>query len=282
VRAMYLQAAAFLFLLIPQRGMGQFLEPDCGVPSVGPTISPRIMGGDTTQITSHPWMASLRVDSQHICGGTLINRKFVLTAAHCIADSNRIKVRLGGYGTATSVQSGKCLLLSEDFDVEFALISSQYNSVYQEYDFGLLKLNRRVEYKDHILPICIVLDKNWRQYIDNIMYLTGTGWGRTEDEGDSGLLRTVDLRRQSQDTCRYHTNGILMSNQFCAGNWDSNLCNGDSGGPVGALVPHGNGHRFIQIGIASFTNTQCEKASVFTDLLSHVDWILRVYRLYGN
>jgi len=48
------------------------------------------------------------------------------------------------------------------------------------------------------------------------------------------------------------------------------------------MVPFQNSQRFIQIGIASFTNTQCSKASAFTDVLSYVDWILAVYNYHQS
>lgn len=133
---------------------------------------------------------------------------------------------------------------------------------------------------DNIRPICIVIDPRWRKYIDSLDPLTGTGWGKTESEGDSAKLRTVDLARKHPEVCRRYATLSLMANQFCAGNERSNLCNGDSGGPVGALIPYGKSKRFVQVGIASFTNTQCVMVSVFTDVMSYVDWILAVHNYH--
>lgn len=50
----------------------------------------RIVGGETTEIGEFPWMALLRyrnldgTDAGFQCGGTLINNRYVLTAAHCL------------------------------------------------------------------------------------------------------------------------------------------------------------------------------------------------------
>lgn len=126
------------------------------------------------------------------------------------------------------------------------------------------------------------MNSNWKKYIDNIQILTGTGWGTTENGTDSDALRTLNIRRQPAQICRQYIGAKIVGSQFCAGNWNSNLCNGDSGGPLGALIPFKNSKRFVQIGIASFTNRQCKYASVYTDVMSHIDFILKVWRNFGS
>lgn len=126
------------------------------------------------------------------------------------------------------------------------------------------------------------MNSNWKKYIDNIQILTGTGWGTTENGTDSDALRTLNIRRQPAQICRQYIGAKIVGSQFCAGNWNSNLCNGDSGGPLGALISFQNSKRFVQIGIASFTNRQCKYASVYTDVMSHIDFILKVWRNFGS
>lgn len=53
--------------------------PDCGLRA----MSGRIVGGAQTSETKWPWQVSLHFGSTHICGGTLIDAQWVLTAAHC-------------------------------------------------------------------------------------------------------------------------------------------------------------------------------------------------------
>lgn len=42
-----------------------------------------IVGGKVAKPHSRPYMASLQVWERHSCGGILIGKDFVLTAAHC-------------------------------------------------------------------------------------------------------------------------------------------------------------------------------------------------------
>lgn len=59
-----------------------------------------IVGGTTASAGEFPFIASLQVSGRHICGGTLINRNTIVTAAHCsvsnvIGSVSNLRVRLG-------------------------------------------------------------------------------------------------------------------------------------------------------------------------------------------
>lgn len=43
-----------------------------------------IVGGVETSIKNFPWQAGIGVDGSNFCGGSLITKSHVLTAAHCI------------------------------------------------------------------------------------------------------------------------------------------------------------------------------------------------------
>ncbi|XP_067285600.1 hyaluronan-binding protein 2 isoform X2 [Pseudorasbora parva] len=75
---------------------------DCGKIQTS-MISPRIFGGSKSLPDAHPWQVSFQVrpkDSNipfsHDCGGTLIDTCWVLTAAHCIDESNEVRLEIGG------------------------------------------------------------------------------------------------------------------------------------------------------------------------------------------
>ena len=56
----------------------------CGRPEIQPHLdSHRIVGGQEAVQGGWPWQVSLRLSGRHMCGGTLIDDRWVLTASHC-------------------------------------------------------------------------------------------------------------------------------------------------------------------------------------------------------
>merc|ERR1712002_818159 len=54
-----------------------------GSPAVG-YADGRIIGGEEAPAHEFPWQISLRNLGSHICGGSIINKNQVITAAHCV------------------------------------------------------------------------------------------------------------------------------------------------------------------------------------------------------
>jgi hypothetical protein len=62
----------------------------CGLREIFTQLGSRIIGGNAAQKGSWPWMAAIFYSKkkEHVwCGGALINNEWILTAAHCFANS---------------------------------------------------------------------------------------------------------------------------------------------------------------------------------------------------
>ncbi|XP_052853659.1 CLIP domain-containing serine protease B15-like isoform X2 [Drosophila gunungcola] len=156
-----------------------------------------------------------------------------------------------------------------------------YNVVTHANDIAILGLASNVVYTEHIRPICIPWWTSWKQYIDSIQVFTGSRWGLSSLRNESDAFRTLEVRRQPAEMCTSSNNSSIARSQFCAGNSESNLCNADYSSILGAMIPYKNFSRFVLIGIAT-TNQRCNMPSIYTDVLSHIDFILRVWRYYGK
>lgn len=48
-------------------------------------MNDKIVGGQETTIEQYPYQVTVQYMDRHICGGSIINKNTILTAAHCIA-----------------------------------------------------------------------------------------------------------------------------------------------------------------------------------------------------
>src|ERR671911_460114 len=115
---------------------------------------PRIVGGNTTTIAQHPWQAALVFDpakkpgndfQRQFCGGSLITTRIVLTAAHCVFDTDPGPLGLGTKldPDDLDVVLGRTQLSGgggEEHDVQRIEFHSGYNPATAEKDVGYVVL----------------------------------------------------------------------------------------------------------------------------------------------
>ncbi|XP_020789112.1 chymotrypsin-like elastase family member 2A [Boleophthalmus pectinirostris] len=246
----------------------------CGLPTYPPIVS-RVVGGVDARPKSWPWQVSLQYQSggsfYHTCGGTLISRDWVLTAAHCIG-SRTYRVYLGKYNLEQN-EAGSIAISPGKI-----IVHENWDSARIRNDIALIKLATPVNYSDSIMPACLpprgdVMPNNYPCYV--------TGWGRLWTGGPiADTLQQALLPVVDHATCsRSDWWGTLVTtNMICAGgDGEVSSCNGDSGGPLNCK---GSDGAWDVQGIVSFgSSLGCnypKKPSVFTRVSTYIDWINKV------
>uniref|UniRef100_A0A182RQF3 CLIP domain-containing serine protease n=1 Tax=Anopheles funestus TaxID=62324 RepID=A0A182RQF3_ANOFN len=256
----------------------------------------RIAHGNATRVFEYPWMVLLRYLSngnlQDGCGGSLINNRYVLTAAHCIKTSSRLqlaKVRLGEHDKR---QHEDCHVYNDgeiecadpaiDVDIESTVVHKNYNRPIKfRHDIGLIRMAQEVEFTDSIKPICLPVNEAVRRKVLTKYIITG--WGTTEEQSLSDVLLQAIVNHVEVPECQQKmTENFLYVTlaeewQMCAaGEGLVDSCQGDSGGPLGFSVDV-SGARFVQFGIVSAGVRSCGKENVpgiYTRVSSYMDWIV--------
>ncbi|XP_073844301.1 trypsin 5G1-like [Musca autumnalis] len=195
-----------------------------------PRLDGRIVGGHEVDIKDVPFQVSLQ-SSFHFCGGSLISKRFVLTAAHCTAGHSAVnpgfKVRVG---SSYSTKDGILLKPLRIHQHE------KYNPMNIDYDFSLLELE---DYELLSLPFEVEFAKLPSSDADlpDGTLVTVSGWGNTQNSSESNrVLRAVHVPTVNQDVCEqaYRGFGEITDRMVCAGYTEGgkDACQGDSGGPL--------------------------------------------------
>ncbi|XP_075162324.1 venom protease [Haematobia irritans] len=234
----------------------------------------RIVGGTTTGVSEYPWMARLSYFNRFYCGGTLINDRYVLTAAHCVKGFMwfMIKVTFGEHDRCNDKERPETRFVLRAFTQKFSF--SNFDN-----DIALLRLNDRVPITSFIRPICLPRPEERNDLFVGTKGIA-TGWGTLKEDGKpSCLLQEVEVPVLENDVCVAQTNytqKMITKNMMCAGYPGTGVrdsCQGDSGGPLVRLRP--DDKRYEQIGIVSWGNgcARPDYPGVYTRVTKYLDWI---------
>ncbi|KAK7175096.1 hypothetical protein R3I93_002101 [Phoxinus phoxinus] len=233
-------------------------------------LNNKIVGGQAATAGSWPWQVSIQSAyyGGHFCGGSLINKDWVLSAAHCFQSSlGNVEIYLGRRS-----QSGSNPY-EEYRTVRRFINHPNYNNPPHDNDIALLQLSSSVTFSDYIRPVCLAAAGS--------VFAAGTeswvtGWGMLQAGGIQipDLLQEVMIPIVSNSDCDNAYGGGITSNMMCAGllnQGGKDSCQGDSGGPMVSR----NGSQWIQSGIVSFGQGCADPKypGVYARVSRYQDWI---------
>ncbi|XP_055698271.1 uncharacterized protein LOC129798859 isoform X2 [Phlebotomus papatasi] len=267
---------------LPNKDYGPVInDPRCGISIAKQTAQRRIVGGDDAGFGSFPWQAYIRIGSSR-CGGSLISRRHVVTAGHCVARASprQVHVTLGDYVINSAVEP----LPAYTFGVRRIDVHPYFKFTPQadRYDVSVLTLERPVHYMPHIAPICLP-EKN-EDFLGKFGWAAGWGALNPGSRLRPKTLQAVDVPVIDNRVCeRWHrSNGInvvIYPEMLCAGyrGGGKDSCQGDSGGP---LMHEKNG-RWYLIGIVSagYSCANRGQPGIYHRVAYTVDWISYVSNL---
>ncbi|GBG26356.1 Serine protease 44 [Hondaea fermentalgiana] len=237
----------------------------------------RVVGGTEVPLdkSSYKFVASLQRGKTNFpyCGGSLISKRFVMTAGHCVKTISPDRVVIGNFDLSDS-KAG------EIRTVKKVIRHPSYSGVTN--DIALLYLSAAV---DNIDPVVLSQGVFASPQEEDNQLVTAVGWGYTSEGAGviQDRLREVDVPIVSQSKCSKSYAGIDET-KICAGyeydGYDS--CSGDSGGPLFYSAPVTG--EITQVGIVSY-GRGCARAGfygVYARPSAFIDWIEETLSQYGE
>ena len=194
-----------------------------------------IVGGQTT--TGYAAVGALTQRGSAFCTGTVVAKRVVVTAAHCLKDARaaNIKFVLGARASSPDAQLGVARVIPHP----------QFDSQRLKNDIGVVVLSQDAPVTP--VPINEGMTSSW---VGRSLTFVGYGVSSGFTRSGAGVKRAVDIPVSE-----------VGSTQFAYEDRRKNTCYGDSGGPAFAQDANGN---LALVGVTSYGDQTCTQYGVDT------------------
>ncbi|CAH1101632.1 unnamed protein product [Psylliodes chrysocephalus] len=266
-------------------------QPVCGKKVNNETIA-LSYGGKEVKDLEYPWVIAIYRKQggsyQNICGGTLVSRRIVLTAAHCVTNDYGVaqpkelfEVAAGKYYNAYGDPRDQWVQYRK---ISKLIVKDGYRGESQRYaaDIAVIVLEKLFRLGPVVQPVCINNLQNI--YLKNRQMGEVAGWGITEKNQVADRLRVIKIPYKEKSTCSQELPAeweekYNFLDKICAGYYKRNIsvCKGDSGS--GLVFVNSEDSRYYIHGIVSIApnlfNLQCnyETNALYTSIAFYYSFI---------
>ncbi|KAH8266642.1 hypothetical protein KR018_004797, partial [Drosophila ironensis] len=229
----------------------------------------RVVGGTAAAANSAPYAVSMQYSGTHYCAASILNANWLVTAAHCLANSAQV---LGSTLVAGSIAVAGTASTTQKRSITYFVVNELYTGGTVPYDIGLVYTPTAFVWSAAVAPVTLP---------SSGVVPTGTatlyGWGSTSTTNTASYPTTLQVASNlpiiSLTSCEsaLGTKGSdVHSTNLCTGPLTGgvSICTSDSGGP---LVQNG-----VLIGLVSWGKLPCGQAdspSVYVQVSSFISWI---------
>ena len=228
----------------------------------------RIIGGSEASKGRYSYAVSLQDKLGHFCGGSLIAKDIVLSAAHCAGGSYSVAINRHDLDNNNG----------EKISMKKEIKHPNYQASSTNRDYMIVVLSKPTNQN-----VALVKLNSSGSKPSVGQNLTVMGWGVTKPSGGniSDVLMKVNVNALSNNTCEasgdsqddYH--GQITDWMLCANANNKDSCQGDSGGPLVIPGNSSNGSSDTQVGVVSWGIGCAEKEfpGVYARISKEYSWI---------
>ncbi|XP_076026619.1 enteropeptidase [Genypterus blacodes] len=236
----------------------------------------RVVGGVNAAKGAWPWLVSLHWNGRHVCGASLIDSEWLLTAAHCVYGKNLHLERWSALiGLHSQSQPSSADVQTRR--VDRIVINRRYNRRTKEADIAMMHLQQPISFNALVQPVCLPAEQQDPETGRKCLI---AGWGRMIEDGPlADVLQEAELPVVPQHHCQLQLPEFSITpSMLCAGYTEGGVdsCQGDSGGPLMCL----DNKHWVLIGVTSF-GIGCgrpQRPGVYARVSSFTSWIAQTRR----